>query len=98
MSQLLDKVDPLEHFLQKDTKFQWGFLCHKAFEKVKVYLANPPVLVPPIVGRPLILYISTTSIALGALLAQLDDKGNEKVIYYLSRTLVGYELTYTTIE
>ena len=46
----------------------------------------------------MILYISATSVALGALLAQLDDNGNEQAIYYLSRTLVGYELNYTTIE
>lgn len=31
-------------------------------------------------------------------MAQLDDNGNEKAIYYLSRTLVGYELNYTAIE
>jgi len=46
----------------------------------------------------LILYISATLVVLGALLAQLDDNGNEQAIYYLSQTLVGYELNYTTIE
>ena len=46
----------------------------------------------------MILYISATSVALGALLAQLDDNGNEKAIYYHSQTLVGYELNYTAIE
>ena len=61
-------------------------------------MANPPVLVPPIAGRPLILYISATLVALGVLLAQLDDNGNEQAIYYLSQTLVGYELNYTAIK
>ena len=36
--------------------------------------------------------------ALGALLAQLDDVGKARAIYYISRTLVGYELNYTPIE
>ena len=36
--------------------------------------------------------------ALGALLAQLDDVGKERAIYYISQTLVGYELNYTPIE
>ena len=98
MSQLENKVHPLQHFLCKGNKFQWDCLCQKSFEQVKTYLANPPILVPPVVGQPLILYISDTSVALGALLAQLDDNGNEKAIYYLSQTLVGYELNYTTIE
>ena len=84
MSQLADKVHPLQHLLCKGTQFQWDCLCQKAFEQIKTYLANPPVLVLPVVGRPLILYISATSVALGALLAQLDDNGNEQAIYYLS--------------
>ena len=46
----------------------------------------------------MIIYISATIVALGAFLAQLDDKGNEQAIYYLSRTLVGYALNYTAIE
>ena len=78
MSQLANKVHPLQHFLYKGNQFQWDFLCQKAFEQIKTYLANPPVLVPPVASQPLILYISTTSVALGALLAQLDDNGMSK--------------------
>lgn len=40
----------------------------------------------------MILYVSTTLEALGALLVQLDHNNNEIVVYYISRTLVGYEL------
>ena len=98
MPQLSDKVHPLQHFLRKDTKFQWDCLCQKAFEKVKFYLANPPTLVPPIVGRPLILYIFATLVSLGTLLTQLDDKGNEQAMYYLIQTLVSYEFNYIYIE
>lgn len=46
----------------------------------------------------MILSISATTVALGSLLAQLDDKGNEQAIYDLSQTLVGYELNYSAIE
>lgn len=52
----------------------------------------------PIHGKPLILYISTTSSVLGALLAQNDHEGRERAIYYIGRTLIGYELNYTYIE
>ena len=53
---------------------------------------------PLILGKPLILYISATTTSLGALLAQKDDNGRERAIYYISRTLVNYELNYNTIE
>ena len=53
---------------------------------------------PPIIGKPLILYISTTDTALGALLAQEDQNNKERAIYYISRTLVSYEAKYSVIE
>lgn len=53
---------------------------------------------PPVPEQPLLLYILATSIALGPLLAQQDVEGKEKVVYYIIRTLVGYELNYTPIE
>lgn len=62
------------------------------------YLAHPPILMPPIPSKPLFLYISTTSIVLGALVAQHNESSKERAIYYISRTLVGYELNYSPIE
>ncbi|RVX11222.1 hypothetical protein CK203_019783 [Vitis vinifera] len=38
-----------------------------AFEKIKEYLLSPPVLVPPTPGRPLLLYLSVSDMALGSL-------------------------------
>lgn len=44
------------------------------------------------------LYISATNVSLGALLAQHDEEGKEREVYYISRTLVGHELNYSSIE
>jgi hypothetical protein len=46
----------------------------------------------------LILYIATQEQSLGALLAQKNEAGKEKVLYYLSRKLTGAELKYSPIE
>lgn len=53
---------------------------------------------PPIQGKPLLLYISATMTTLGALLAQQDHEGKEQTIYYISHTLVGYKVNYTPNE
>lgn len=53
---------------------------------------------PPIQGEPLILYISATDSSLGALLVQQDDNKKERAIYYISKTLVSYEMSYSIIE
>ncbi|KAA0057706.1 uncharacterized protein E5676_scaffold970G00470 [Cucumis melo var. makuwa] len=69
-----------------------------AFDSVKKYLLNPPVLGAPIPGKSLILYIAAQERSLGALLAQEKEKGKERALYYLSRTLVGVEVNYYSIE
>ena len=53
---------------------------------------------PPIPGKPFLLYISVTNTTLGALLAQNDEQGREHAIYYINQTLVGCELNYSLIE
>ena len=58
----------------------------------------PPVLVPPTPGHPLLLYLSVSDIALGCMLAQLDDSGKDRVIYYLSKRILDYEMRYVMIE
>lgn len=77
ISQLADKCMPFAHLLKKDETFKWDSLCQHSFDQLKQYLTNPPILVPPVPGRPFILYISATPTALGALLAQDDNYGRE---------------------
>nr|CAN67373.1 hypothetical protein VITISV_026454 [Vitis vinifera] len=69
-----------------------------AFENIKEYLLSPPVLVPPAPGRPLLLYLLVSDMALGCMLAQIDDSGKERAIYYLSKRMLEYEMRYVMIE
>ena len=55
-------------------------------------------LVPPTPSRHLLLYLLVSDIALGCMLAQLDDLGNERAIYYLSKRMLDYEMRYVMIE
>ena len=61
-------------------------------------MAKPPIFMPPILGKPFIMYISATNSSPGALLAQSDETGKERAIYYISQTLVAYKINYTSIE
>ncbi|XP_073260499.1 uncharacterized protein [Populus alba] len=73
--------------------------CQEAFDKIKRYLQNPPLLVPPTPGRPLILYLTVTEKAMGCVLRQHDESGRkQQAIYYLSKKFNDYESKYTTIE
>ncbi|KAL0308174.1 UNVERIFIED_CONTAM: Transposon Tf2-12 polyprotein [Sesamum calycinum] len=49
----------------------------KHFQSIKSYLMKPPVLVAPVPGRPLILYVAAQEYSVGILLAQKNDEGKE---------------------
>lgn len=98
ISQLTDRAQPFNKNLHKGIKCVWNEDCQRSIDQIKEYLENHPILMPPIPGKPLILYVSEIESSLGALLAQLNDTGKERAIYYISRTLVAYEVNYTSIE
>nr|XP_011465143.1 PREDICTED: uncharacterized protein LOC101299390 [Fragaria vesca subsp. vesca] len=98
ISNLSGRCQPFTRLMKKDVPFKWDQACQNAFDNIKEYLLKPPVLMAPIKGRPLILYIAALERSLGAMLAQNNDEGKENALYYLSRTLVGAEHNYTPIE
>ncbi|KAL6314891.1 hypothetical protein AAG906_029108 [Vitis piasezkii] len=74
------------------------YMCQRAFERIREYLLSPPILVPPTLSRLLLLYLSVSNVALGCMLAQLNDSGKERSIYYLSKRMLDYETRYVMIE
>ena len=98
IAKLTDICEPIFPLLRKNQPTVWNNDCQCDFEKIKECLLSPPVLVPPTPGRPLLLYLSVSDIALGCMLAQLDDSGKERSIYYLSKRMLEYECKYIMIE
>ena len=68
------------------------------FDRIREYFLSPPILVPPMSGHLLLLYLSVSDMALECMLAQLDDLENERAIYYLSKRMLEYETRYVMIE
>jgi len=83
--------------LKADQEFLWEEEQQLALDKIKNYLTNPPVLIPPQQGKPFRLYLSTDGMVIGSALIQ-DFEGKERVIYYLSRRLADAETRYSAIE
>ena len=77
IARLTDIWEPIFRLMRKNQPTTWTDDCQHAFEKIKEFLISPPVLVPPTLGRPLLLYLLVLDMALGCMLAQLDDLGNE---------------------
>ena len=89
---LTDKCDLIFKLLKKHDFGEWDENFQKAFDKVKKYLSNPPILVPPISRRPLILYLAIHEKSMGCVLGQHDEIGKkERAIYYLNKKFIDYE-------
>ena len=74
-------------------------IVNELLKKIKEYLSNPPVLVPPEPDRPLFLYLSVTDNSFGCILGQHDATGRkEQAIYYSSKKFTSYEVNYTLLE
>ena len=82
----------------KQGKFEWRAEQQEAFEKIKQYLMHPPILSPPNGRKHMRLHISASVNTIGSMLAQEDNNGIERAIYYLSRVLNDAETRYTSIE
>ncbi|RVW40341.1 Retrovirus-related Pol polyprotein from transposon 17.6 [Vitis vinifera] len=107
----LDKIKVILNMLVLRTEKEIrGFLGRKnqptiwnddfqiAFEKIKEHLLSPTVLVPPMSRHLFLLYLLVSDMALGCMLAQHDDSGKERAIYYLSKRILEYEMRYVMIE
>ena len=98
IARLTDIYEPIFRLLRKNQPTVWNDDCQLAFEKIKGYLLSHPVLVSPMLEHPLLLYLSVSNMALGCMLAQIDDSGKERAIYYLSKRILEYEMRYVMIE
>ncbi|RVW49172.1 hypothetical protein CK203_087496 [Vitis vinifera] len=58
ITRLRNICEPIFHLLRKNQPTIWNDDYQPAFEKIKEYFLSPPVLVPPMSRRPLLLYLS----------------------------------------
>nr|XP_027189420.1 protein NYNRIN-like [Cicer arietinum] len=99
ISHLTATCEPIFKLLRKDQKVEWNDNCQKAFEKIKQYLSKPPILVPPVPEKPLIMYLTVLDESMGCVLGQHDESGRkEHAIYYLSKKFTSCETRYSLLE
>lgn len=73
--------------MKKGNKYEWSEFSERAFEEIKAGLLKPPTLLALMPDKPLIMYISHIEAALAVILAQVDDLGRERLVYYFSRAM-----------
>ncbi|XP_022004494.1 uncharacterized protein LOC110902062 [Helianthus annuus] len=81
----------------KKSQFQWTPEAENAFREMKDCLIKLPTLTAPNKGEPLVLYLSASDRAVGAVLI-VDRQGVQTPVYYVSRTLTDPETRYAIME
>ena len=95
VSRASDKCQPFFQVLKK--AFQWDTKCEEAFSALKTYLSSPPILISPIEGVLLTLYLAVSDFSTSAVLVRDKDRVRHPV-YYCSRALRGVEERYPRME
>jgi len=95
ISRSTDKCLPFFKILRK--VFTWSEECEEAFEKLKEYLMNPPLLRRPTEGEILYLYVAVSPSTVSLALVR-EDAGIQKPVYFTSNALHGEEERYPRIE
>ncbi|XP_070013080.1 uncharacterized protein [Nicotiana sylvestris] len=93
IARLTTTFETIFKLLKRDVVVKWIDEFQEAFDKIKEYLSNPHVLVPPEPERPLILYFTVLDNSFGCVLGQRDiTSRKEQAIYYLSKKFTSYEV------
>ena len=95
VSRASDKCQPFFKTLKK--AFQWDAKCEEAFTALKTYLSSPPILVSPVEGELLTLYLAVSDFSTSVVLVR-DKERVQHPVCYCSRALRGAEERYPRME
>lgn len=99
ISHLTTTCEPIFKLLRKNQADIWNDDCQEAFDKIKEYLQEPPVLMPPVREDHLSCILPSLMSRWGCVLGQHDKSGRkEHAIYYLSKKFTSREIKYSLIE
>ncbi|CAB0041768.1 unnamed protein product [Trichogramma brassicae] len=90
-------AEPLTRLTSSKVKYVWSTEQQDAFEKIKILMAEAPLLNCPNFKEKFIVQTDASDTGLGAVLLQIID-GEERVLEFASRVLSSAERNYTVTE
>jgi hypothetical protein len=91
-------VKPIHNILNLDRSFSWTNDVDNYFLRVKKEISSTPVLAKPDFEKDFIIYTNATDESISTILLQSDDQNNEKLVTYMSQSLLDDEIKYSYIE
>ncbi|XP_075633402.1 uncharacterized protein LOC142605859 [Castanea sativa] len=97
ISRSADRCRTFFQLLNKWKGFEWIRECALAFQQLKKYLSQPPIMSRPEVDEILFAYIAVAIHAVSLVLIR-DDSGIQRPVYYVSKSLYEAEVRYLPLE
>ena len=97
ISRSMDRCHPFFQLLHKWKDFQWTEECVTAFEDLKQYLSNPPILSQLDNEEVLYAYLVVTKHNVSFVLDR-NEGGIQRPVYYVSKSLQEVEMRYLPLE
>jgi hypothetical protein len=81
ISRLGEKGLPLYRLLRKAERFTWTREAEEALGNLKPLLTNAPILVPPVVGEALLIYVAaTTQVVSATIVVERQEEGHALLV------------------
>ena len=97
ISRLADRYKPFFLLINKWKEFEWTEECALAFQQLKDYLAWPPIMSSPEPNEVMFAYIAVAPFAISLVLIRVD-RGVQRPVYYVSKSLHEAEVRYLPLE
>jgi hypothetical protein len=103
ISRLGERGLPLYRLLRKAERFTWTPEAEEALRNLKALLTNAPILVPPIAGEALLIYVAaTTHVVSAAIIVERREEGHallvHRPVYFISEVLSETKIRYPQIQ
>ena len=97
ISRSADRCRPFYLLINKWKGFEWSEDYVLAFQQLKEYLSQPPIMSSPEADEVLFAYIAVAPHAVSLVLIR-DDNGIQLPVYYVSKSLHEVEVCYLPLE
>ena len=95
--QSADRCRPFFLLMNKWKDFEWTEECAQAFQQLKEYFSQPPIMSNLGTDEVLFAYITVAPHAVSLVLIQVDS-GRQRPVYYVSKSLHEAEIRYLPLE
>jgi hypothetical protein len=103
ISRLGERGLPLYRLLRKTERFTWTPEAEEALENLKALLTSAPILMPPVAGEALLIYVAaTTQVVSAAIVVERQEEGHallvQRSVYFISEVLSETKIRYPQIQ